>query len=131
MYTLGHEFVPPPIHAGGLRYHGDAPILCKLTNTGVMKAAAYHQKAVFDAAVTFARAEGFIVAPETAHCVKGAIDEAIRCRETGEEKTILFANSGHGHFDLGAYQSYFEGKLEDYDLPQAAIDKALKSLPQI
>jgi tryptophan synthase beta chain len=131
MYTLGHDFVPPPIHAGGLRYHGDSPILCKLTNTGVMRAEAYHQKSVFDAAVTFARAEGFVVAPEAAHCVKGAIDEAIRCRETGEEKTIFFANSGHGHFDMAAYESYFENKLEDFELPQSEIDKALKTLPQI
>jgi len=131
MYTLGHDFVPPPIHAGGLRYHGDAPVLCKLQNMGVMRAEAYHQKAVFDAAIQFARTEGFVVAPETAHCVKGAIDEAIRCRETGEEKTIFFANSGHGHFDLAAYESYFGNKLEDFELPQAEIDKALKSLPQL
>ncbi len=131
MYTLGHDFVPPPIHAGGLRYHGDAPILCKLTKDGFMKAMAFHQKPVFEAALTFARTEGFLVAPETAHCVKAAIDEAIRCRETGEEKTIFFANSGHGHFDLAAYENYLEGKLEDYELPQEEIDRALKTLPQV
>jgi tryptophan synthase beta chain len=131
MYTLGHEFIPAPIHAGGLRYHGGAPILCKLTKDGVMDARAYTQKSVFEAATTFARSEGFIVAPETAHAVKGAIDEAIKCRETGEEKTIFFANSGHGHFDLGAYENYFANQLTDYELPQAEIDKALKTLPQI
>lgn len=117
MFTLGHDFVPPPIHAGGLRYHGDAPLLSKLTKEGYMDATAYHQNEIFKAATLFARTEGFVIAPETAHCVKAAIDEAIRCKETGEEKTIFFANSGHGHFDLAAYEAFFAGKLVDYEYP--------------
>jgi tryptophan synthase beta chain len=131
MYTLGHEFVPPPIHAGGLRYHGDAPLVCKLVKDGVIDAAAYHQTEVFKAAVTFARAEGFVIAPETAHCAKAAIDEALRCKKTGEEKTIFFANSGHGHFDLGAYDAYFDGKLVDYEYPAKLAKQALKKVPKI
>ncbi|MCS7131218.1 MAG: TrpB-like pyridoxal phosphate-dependent enzyme [Hadesarchaea archaeon] len=131
MYTLGHEFIPPPIHAGGLRYHGDAPLLCKLVNEGFVEAAAYHQNEVFEAAVLFARTEGFVVAPETAHCVKAAIDEAIRCRQTGEEKVILFANSGHGHFDLAAYDAYMSGKLIDYEYPEELVQQALARLPKI
>ena len=131
MFTLGHEFVPPPIHAGGLRYHGDAPLLCKLTEMGYMKANAYGQLSVFEAATLFARTEGFIIAPETAHCARAAIDDAIRCRETGEEKTIFFANSGHGHFDLAAYDAYYQGKLKDFELPEEELKKALKSLPRI
>ncbi len=113
MYTLGHDFVPPPIHAGGLRYHGDAPIVCKLYDLGYISAVAYRQTEVFEAAVTFARTEGIIPAPESAHAVKKAIDEAIKCRETGEEKVILFNLSGHGYFDLNAYDSFLQGKLED------------------
>ncbi|MCD6248479.1 MAG: TrpB-like pyridoxal phosphate-dependent enzyme [Hadesarchaea archaeon] len=131
MYTLGHGFVPPPIHAGGLRYHGDAPLLSKLVKEGVIDAVAYHQTEVFKAAVTFARAEGFVVAPETAHCVKAAIDEALRCKETGEEKTIFFANSGHGHFDLAAYDAYFAGKLVDYEYPAELAKKALEKVPRV
>ncbi|MDI6902195.1 MAG: TrpB-like pyridoxal phosphate-dependent enzyme [Methanocellales archaeon] len=131
MYTLGHDFVPAPIHAGGLRYHGDAPLLCKLTNEGVMGAVAYHQNEVFEAALTFARAEGIVVAPETAHCVKATIDEARRCKETGEEKTIFFANSGHGHFDLAAYDAYLAGKLVDYEYPAELIKRALANLPKV
>ena len=113
MYTLGHDFVPPPIHAGGLRYHGDAPIVCKLYDLGYISAAAYRQTEVFEAAVTFARTEGIVPAPESAHAVKRAIDEAIKCRETGEEKVILFNLSGHGYFDLNAYDRFLQGKLED------------------
>ncbi len=131
MYTLGHTFVPPPIHSGGLRYHGDAPSLCKLVNERVMEAVAYHQNEVFKAAVTFARAEGFLVAPETAHCVKGAIDEALRCKKTGEEKVIFFANSGHGHFDLAAYDEYLAGKLIDYEYPAKLVKKALALVPKV
>ena len=96
-----------------------------------MDAVAYHQSEVFEAAVTFARAEGFIVAPETAHCVKAAIDEALRCKKTGEEKTIFFANSGHGHFDLGAYDAYFGGELIDYEYPAELAKEALKKVPKI
>ena len=131
MLTLGHKFVPPPIHAGGLRYHGDAPQLCLLVSQGVMEARAYHQNEVFDAAVTFARTEGSLPAPETAHCIKAGIDEALKCKETGEEKCIVIAYSGHGFFDLAAYDSYLTGGLEDYDLPQEEIEKAIADLPDV
>jgi len=131
MYTLGHEFVPPPIHAGGLRYHGDAPSMCKLVKEGVMEAVAYHQNEVFKAALTFAKAEGFLIAPETAHCVKGTIDEALRCKKTGEEKVIFFANSGHGHFDLGAYDAYLHGKLIDYEYSPKLVKEALAKVPKV
>ncbi len=113
MHTLGHEFVPPPIHAGGLRYHGDAPLVCKLYDLGHIKAVAYKQTEIFEAALTFARTEGIIPAPESSHAIKKAIDEAIKCKETGEEKVILFNLSGHGYFDLTAYDKYLRGELED------------------
>lgn len=113
MYTLGHEFIPPPSHAGGLRYHGDAPIISLLVKEGLMDAIAYHQTEVFEAAVTFARTEGNVPAPETAHAVKAVIDEAIKCRESGEEKCIFFNFSGHGMLDLSAYDDYHNGKLSD------------------
>ncbi len=131
MYTLGHDFVPPGIHAGGLRYHGDSALISQLVHENVIEAVAYHQNTVFDAAVLFARSEGIIPAPESAHAIKGAIDEAIRSRESGEAKVIAFNLSGHGHFDMGAYDSFFEKKLEDYDLPQSQIDEALKNLPKV
>jgi len=130
MYTLGHDFVPPGIHAGGLRYHGDSPLVSQLVHENVVEAAAYHQNAVFDSAVLFARSEGIIPAPEAAHAIKGAVDEAIRCREAGESNVIAFNLSGHGHFDMGAYDSYFDKGLEDYELPQSTIDEALKNLPK-
>jgi tryptophan synthase beta chain len=129
MYTLGHTFIPPGIHAGGLRYHGDAPLLCLLVNQGIIEARAYYQNPVFEAAVLFAHTEGIVPAPETAHGVKGAIDEAIKCRETGEEKCIVIAFSGHGHFDLAAYDAYFAGKLEDYEYPEEKIEEALENIP--
>jgi tryptophan synthase beta chain len=131
MYTLGHSFVPPGIHAGGLRYHGDSPILCLLVDEGVITPRAYHQRPVFEAAVLFAKTEGTIPAPETSHAIKAAIDEAIRCRETGEEKVILFNFSGHGHFDLAAYDKYLSGELEDFEYPEEMIKKALAELPEI
>ena len=131
MYTLGHNFIPAPIHAGGLRYHGMAPIICHLYDLGLVEAVAYYQNEVFQAAVSFARAEGFVVAPETAHAVKAVMDEALKCRETGESKVILFNNSGHGHFDLAAYDKFLAGELEDYELPEEEIQKALESLPQV
>lgn len=131
MYTLGHNFVPPGIHAGGLRYHGDSPILCQLVDRGVISARAYHQRPVFEAALTFARTEGTVPAPETAHAIKAVIDEALRCRETGEEKVILFNFSGHGHFDLTAYDKYLAGELEDYEYPEELIKEALKDLPEV
>ena len=113
MYTLGHDFVPPPIHAGGLRYHGDAPLVCKLYDLGYISAVAYKQTEVFEAALTFARTEGIVPAPESSHAIKRAIDEALKCKETGEEKVILFNLSGHGYFDLSAYDKYLRGELED------------------
>ncbi|MDY6795547.1 MAG: TrpB-like pyridoxal phosphate-dependent enzyme [Actinomycetota bacterium] len=113
MYTLGHEFIPPPSHAGGLRYHGDAPIISALVKEGLMEARAYHQNEVFDAAVLFAQTEGFVPAPETAHAIKAAVDEAVACRESGESKCIFFNFSGHGMLDLAAYDDYHEGKLND------------------
>lgn len=131
MYTLGHDFVPPEIHAGGLRYHGDSPLVSQLVHEKVIEAVAYHQKAVFEAAVLFACQEGIIPAPESAHAIKGAVDEAIRAREAGETKVIAFNLSGHGHFDMSAYDSYLEGKLKDYEMPQSQIEEALKSLPKV
>ena len=114
MYTLGHDFIPASIHAGGLRYHGDSPLLCKATKEGYMEAVAYYQNEVFKAAELFAKTEGFVVAPESAHAVKAAIDFAKICKKKNESKTIVFANSGHGHFDLAAYDAYHQKKLEDY-----------------
>ncbi len=131
MYTLGHTFVPPGIHAGGLRYHGDAPLLCKLTKEGYMEARAFYQNEVFEAAKLFAQAEGFIVAPESAHGLKGVVDEARKCKKTGEEKVLCFLNSGHGHFDLSAYEAYNSGQLVDYEYPAELIEEALLHIPQV
>lgn len=130
MYTLGHSFVPPGIHAGGLRYHGDAPILCNLVHSGLVKARAYTQNPVFEAALLFARTEGIIPAPETSHAIRAVVDEALRCKETGEGKCIVCCFSGHGHFDLTAYNDYLEGKLVDYEYPDEKIKEALKDLPK-
>ncbi len=131
MYTLGHKFIPAPIHAGGLRYHGDAPQLCLLVSQGVIEARALHQTDVFEAAVMWSRTEGHVPAPETAHGVRAAIDEALKCKETGEEKCILIGYSGHGHFDLAAYDNYLTGHLVDYELPQEKIDEAVADLPDV
>lgn len=131
MYTLGHSFVPASIHAGGLRYHGDAPSLSALCHQGVIEAIAYDQLPVFEAAVTFTRVEGLLPAPESAHAVKAAIDTALQCRDTGESKTILFNLSGHGFFDLGAYDAFLSGQLENYELPQAKVEEALRGLPEV
>jgi len=131
MHTLGHTFVPAPIHAGGLRYHGMAPLISYLVEKGVMESRAYHQNEVFEAAVLFARAEGYLGAPETAHAIKATIDEALKCKETGESKAILLAFSGHGHFDLAAYDAYLAGKLEDYAYPEEEIQAALAHLPSV
>ncbi|MBI3971354.1 MAG: TrpB-like pyridoxal phosphate-dependent enzyme [Chloroflexi bacterium] len=131
MYTLGHSFVPPEIHAGGLRYHGDAPSLSQLVHEKVIEAAAYHQRASFDAAVQFARAEGVIPAPEASHAIRAAIDEALQAREAGERRTILFNLSGHGFFDMAAYDAYFAGKLEDYAYPREKVEEALQHLPKV
>lgn len=131
MHTLGHKFIPPRLHAGGLRYHGMAPIVSFLAKKGIVEAVSYNQNPVFEAAVLFAKTEGIIPAPETAHAIKAVIDEAIKCRETGEEKCILFNFSGHGHFDLSAYEAYFAGKLVDYEYPEEKILEALKELPVV
>jgi tryptophan synthase beta chain len=131
MYTLGHDFVPPPIHAGGLRYHGMAPSLCALYEAGYIEAKAVHQLATFDAAVTFSRAEGILPAPESAHAIRGAIDEALDAKEKGEKRVILFNLSGHGHFDLGAYQAYLSHELQDYAYPEQEIQEAMKNLPEV
>ena len=131
MFTLGHTFVPPPVHAGGLRYHGMAPIVSHLVKLGLVEARAEHQVAVFQSAVAFAQAEGIIPAPEPAHAIKVVIDEALKCKESGEKKTILLALSGHGHFDLGAYDEYLRGKLVDYEFPQQKMEEALAQLPKV
>jgi tryptophan synthase beta chain len=131
MYTLGHTFVPPGIHAGGLRYHGDAPLVCQLVHEGVIEARAYHQLACFEAAVQFARAEGIIPAPESSHAIRAAIDAALRAREAGERRVILFNLSGHGHFDMAAYDAYFAGQLVDYAYPRERVAEALAHLPPV
>ncbi len=131
MYTLGHDFMPPGIHAGGLRYHGDSPLISQLYHEKLIEAVAVPQKATFEAGVMFARAEGIIPAPESAHGIRACIDEALRCKETGEAKTLFFNLSGHGHFDMAAYESYFAGKLEDFDYPEEAIHASLARLPKI
>jgi tryptophan synthase beta chain len=131
MYTLGHDFVPPGIHAGGLRYHGDAPLVCQLYHDGLIEATAYHQSAIFEAAMQFARTEGIIPAPESAHAIRAAIDEALKAKQEGKERVILFNLSGHGNFDLQAYADYLEGKLEDYGYPEEKIKEALARLPVI
>ncbi len=128
MFTLGHEFIPDPIHAGGLRYHGMAPSLSMLAKHKLINARAYNQNEALGAAVEFARCEGLVPAPETAHAVKAMIDEALRCKETGESKTILTLMSGHGFFDMAAYEGYLDGELTPFELPQNRIDKTLGSL---
>ena len=131
MHTVGHDFIPAPVHAGGLRYHGMAPSVCALLEQGYAEARAYHQVTCFEAAESFARAEGFIVAPETAHAVRAVYDEALVCKESGESKVILFNNSGHGHFDLAAYDAYHRQDLPDYELDEGSIRRALKALPNV
>jgi len=131
MHTLGHTFEPPGIHAGGLRYHGMAPTICTLFDQKIMEAAAYHQNECFEAAVTFARTEGIIPAPETSHAIRGAINEALDAKKKKEEWVILFNFSGHGHFDMASYDKYFEKDLEDYEYPSEKIQAALKDLPKV
>ena len=128
MYTLGHNFIPPAIHAGGLRYHGDAPQLCHLINEGLIRAEAYMQNDVFKSAMQFIRTEGIIPAPETSHAVHGAIVQAIQAREEGKEKTILFNFSGHGFFDMSAYSDYLAGNLKDHTLSDVELKKNMDSL---
>jgi tryptophan synthase beta chain len=131
MFTLGHRFIPAPIHAGGLRYHGMAPLICALYDHKLIDAVAVQQVPTFAAAVNFARAEGILPAPEAAHAIRVAMDEALKCKETGEAKTVLFNLSGHGHFDLTSYERYLAGELVNYELPQSEIDRALRELPQV
>ena len=131
MYTLGHTFMPAPIHAGGLRYHGMAPLVCHLYANKLIEAVAYHQMAVFEAAAAFAKAEGIIPAPESAHAIRAAMDEAIQAKTSGKRKVIVFNLSGHGHFDMGAYDDYYSGKLKDYEYPAAEVERALKDLPKV
>jgi tryptophan synthase beta chain len=131
MYTLGHGFMPAPIHAGGLRYHGMAAQICELYRHGFIEARAVNQRATFEAGVLFTRTEGILPAPEAAHAIRGAIDEALKCREEGVGRTIVFNLSGHGHFDLSAYDKYLNGKIEDYVLPDSEIKKAQEALPVV
>ena len=131
MYTLGHDFMPPSIHAGGLRYHGDSPLVCQLYNEGLIEAVAVPQIATFEAGVQFARAEGIIPAPESCHAIRACIDEALRCKASGEKKTLFFNLSGHGHFDMASYDKYFSGELVDYEYPAEAVQEALKRLPKV
>ena len=131
MHTLGHTFIPPAIHAGGLRYHGMAPIISHLNQLGLIEAQATHQTAVFDAAFMFARSEGIISAPETSHAIKVAIDEALKCKESGEAKTILLAHSGHGHFDLSSYSRYLSGEITDYAYPEEEVRRAMEEIPKV
>jgi len=131
MYTLGHGFMPAGIHAGGLRYHGMSPLVSHIKKIGLIEAIAVHQNATFQAGVQFARTEGLIPAPESSHAIRVAIDEALQCKKTGTAKTILFNLSGHGHFDLGAYDEYLSGKLKDYEYPVELVKQALTELPKV
>ena len=131
MHTLGSTFIPPGFHAGGLRYHGMAPMVSHIYELGLIEARAYHQKTCFDAGVQFARCEGIVPAPEATHAVRCAIDEALRCKQEGKAETILFNMSGHGHFDMGAYIAYFEGKLVDQKYDEGELAMALAGLPSV
>ncbi|MDX1813559.1 MAG: TrpB-like pyridoxal phosphate-dependent enzyme [Candidatus Bathyarchaeia archaeon] len=131
MHTLGHDFIPAPIHAGGLRYHGIAPTISVLASENQLETQAYNQIEVFDAAKLFIRSEGIIPAPEPSHAIKGAIDEALRCKETGEEKTILFLLCGHGFFDMQAYDEYFNGRLQPYEYPAEKVAKSMEKLRKL
>ena len=131
MYTLGHDFVPPGIHAGGLRYHGDSPLVSKLLHEKHLEALAVPQVATFAAGVDFARAEGIVPAPESCHAIRAAIDEALRCKQSGEPRTILFNLTGHGHFDMASFDKYLSGQLEDYAYPREAIEQSLAGLPKV
>ena len=131
MHTLGHDFMPPGIHAGGLRYHGMSPLVSLLHDTGILEAQAFHQISVFDASVQFARAEGILPAPESGHAIRAVLNEALEAKKTGQERVILFNLSGHGHFDMGAYEAYFSGKLQDYEYPAEAVAAAQHRMPQV
>ena len=131
MYTLGHGFVPAPVHAGGLRYHGDSPSLSLLVREGYMEAKAYTQNAIFEAAITFAKKQGIVPGPEPAHAIKAAIDEALAAKEAGEERVILFNLSGHGHFDMQAYEDYLGGRLPEIEFDEADVQVSLEGLPEV
>ncbi|HEX7489879.1 MAG TPA: pyridoxal-phosphate dependent enzyme, partial [Anaeromyxobacteraceae bacterium] len=131
MYTLGHDFMPPGIHAGGLRYHGASPLVSHLLAAGQIEARAYPQTPCFEAAVTFARTEGIVPAPESSHAIRGAIEEAERAREEGKERVILFGLSGHGQLDMAAYDAYLSGHLEDFAYPEEKIRASLARLPKV
>jgi tryptophan synthase beta chain len=131
MYTLGHDYMPPGIHAGGLRYHGASPLVSQLVHAGIVEAKSVPQLACFEAAVLFARSEGIIPAPESSHAIRGAMDEALQAKEEGKERTILFNLSGHGHVDMTAYDDFFAGKLTDYEYPAEAIKESLAHLPKV
>ena len=130
-YTLGHNFMPPGIHAGGLRYHGVAATVAQLKHLGLINAVALYQNPCFESSLLFAKCEGIIPAPESGHAIRAAVDEALRCKESGEIKTILFNLSGHGHFDMTAYQSFHHGMLEDYEYPDHAVEEAMTHLPKV
>jgi tryptophan synthase beta chain len=131
MHTLGHSFVPDPIHSGGLRYHGDAPSLCLLVKHGIVEARAYSQNVCFAEALRLARSEGFVPAPEASHALRAVAEEATAAREAGDSRVILFGLSGHGHFDMSAYDAYLAGKLDDLELSQERIDQAVEELPKV
>jgi tryptophan synthase beta chain len=131
MHTLGHDFIPEPIHAGGLRYHGMSPLVSLLKDHGDIEARSVHQRSSFEAGVTFARAEGILPAPEPTHAIRVAIDEALAAKEAGESRVILFNLCGHGHFDLAAYERHLDGSLEDYEYPREKVEAALADLPAI
>jgi len=131
MYTLGHDFMPPSIHAGGLRYHGDNTLVSQLHNEGLIEAQAVPQLATFEAGVQFARSEGIIPAPESNHAISACIDEALKCKQSGEARTLFFNLSGHGHFDMASYDKFFSKELEDYEYPEEAIEEALNHLPKV
>jgi tryptophan synthase beta chain len=131
MYTLGHDFMPPGIHAGGLRYHGESPLVSQLYAAGLIEARSLMQTACFEGAIMFAKHEGIVPAPESSHAVRAAIDEALLAKEEGKEKTILFNLSGHGFMDMTAYDNYLSGKLDDYEYPLAMVQESLKHLPKV
>jgi tryptophan synthase beta chain len=131
MHTLGHSFLPAPIHAGGLRYHGMSPTISALYENGDIEAVAVPQLGTFEAALQFARTEGILPAPESAHAIRGAIDEALDAKKKGDERVILFNLSGHGHFDLAAYEAYLAGQLQDFEYPAENVTEALKAIPQV
>ncbi|NNC92419.1 MAG: TrpB-like pyridoxal-phosphate dependent enzyme, partial [Acidimicrobiia bacterium] len=131
MHTLGHDFIPDPIHAGGLRYHGMAPLVSHIYELGLVEAEAIHQTECFDGALKFARTEGIVPAPEPTHAIAAMIREAIRCRESGEKKVILTALCGHGHFDLRSYEAYLAGELNDYEYPADKVAASMARVPVV